>query len=85
MAHYQFSNLLGAPYRGGSLVMTGNRLLTPVGNRVTEVDLTMSSSKTLPFENLTQVRSLAVSPDGGTLISFDEDGRALLVNLRRVN
>lgn len=33
---YQFSNLLGAPYRGGTLLLQGNTLLSPVGNRVTQ-------------------------------------------------
>lgn len=35
--NYRFANLLGAPYRGGSLVLHGTQLLTPVGNRVAEV------------------------------------------------
>ncbi len=35
--NYKFSNLLGAPYRGGNLVLHGNELLTPVGNRVSQV------------------------------------------------
>ena len=84
MAHYRFNNLLGAPYRGGNLCMSGNHLLTSVGNRVMEVDLQMSSSQTLPCENLTEIRCIAVSPSGSHMISFDTDGRALLVNLRCV-
>jgi hypothetical protein len=82
MAHYAFSNLLGAPYRGGNLCMNGNRLLTSVGNRVTEVDLQLSSCTTLPSENLTEIACTAVSPSGAHMISFDTDGRAILVNLR---
>ena len=35
--NFKFSNLLGAPYRGGNLVVSGNDLLTPVGNRVGQV------------------------------------------------
>ena len=84
MAHYRFSNLLGAPYRGGNLCMNGNHLLTSVGNRVTEVDLQLSSSTTLPCENLTEIQCTAVSPSGLHMISFDTDGRAILVNLRCV-
>jgi len=34
---YQFSNLLGAPYRGGSLLLDGDCLICPAGNRVREV------------------------------------------------
>ena len=36
MTDFAFSNLLGAPYRGGSLVLHGSLLLSPVGNRVTQ-------------------------------------------------
>jgi hypothetical protein len=35
--NYRFSNLLGAPYRGGTLLIHDNELLTPVGNRVGQV------------------------------------------------
>jgi hypothetical protein len=35
--NYQFANLLGAPYRGGSLLLHNNELLSPVGNRVSQV------------------------------------------------
>lgn len=34
---YKFRNLLGAPYKGGSVAMTGDTLLSPVGNRVSQV------------------------------------------------
>ncbi|KAL4425513.1 hypothetical protein ABPG75_009529 [Micractinium tetrahymenae] len=81
--NYRFSNLLGAPYRGGNLLIHENELLTPVGNRVTQVNLTESTSSTLPFENGRQVRTIAVSPDGRILLSIDEEGRAIVVNRRR--
>lgn len=84
MAHYRFDNLLGAPYRGGNLCVRGTKLLTSIGNRVTEVDLTLSSCATLPPENLTEIQCVAVSPSGSHMISFDTDGRAILVNLRCV-
>ena len=48
-----------------------------------QVDLTQSSSSTLPFENGKQVRTIAVSPDGRLLLSIDGDGRALLINKKR--
>ena len=35
--NFRFHNLLAAPYRGGSLVMHGDTLLSPVGNRVAQV------------------------------------------------
>nr|ADF43197.1 UTP1m [Chlamydomonas reinhardtii] len=81
--NYVFSNLLGAPYRGGTLLIQNNELLTPVGNRVGQVNLTESTSKCLPFENLTQIRVLCASPDGTLLVSVDKDGRALLINRKR--
>ena len=33
---YRFDNLLGAPYRGGNLVILGHELLSCVGNRVSQ-------------------------------------------------
>lgn len=57
-------------------------MLTSVGNRVNEVDLQLSSSATLPCENLTEIQCTAVSPSGMHMLSFDTDGRAILVNLR---
>ncbi|KAL6776538.1 UTP1 [Auxenochlorella protothecoides x Auxenochlorella symbiontica] len=80
---YKFSNLLGAPYRGGTLLIHGSELLSPVGNRVSQIDLTQSTSSTLPFENGHQVRTLALSPDGRLLVSIDVEGRALVINRRR--
>ena len=35
--NFAFSNLLGAPYRGGNLVLDGRELLSAVGNRVSQV------------------------------------------------
>ena len=82
--NFSFSNLLGAPYRGGNLVITPqDELLTPVGNRVTEVNLVESASFTLPFENQKNVRVLAVSPDSRLLLSIDTDGKALVINRKR--
>ena len=36
--NFSFRNLLGAPYRGGTILLSkGDSLLAPVGNRVNEV------------------------------------------------
>ena len=43
---YKFQNLLGAPYKGGSVAMTGDTLLTPVGNRVSQVRMACNSPDT---------------------------------------
>ena len=34
---FKFANLLGAPYRGGNILLAGTELLSPVGNRVSQV------------------------------------------------
>ncbi|KAK3273321.1 U3 snoRNP protein [Cymbomonas tetramitiformis] len=80
---YKFSNLLGAPYRGGNVELSGTMLLSPVGNRVTEVNLTHATSTTLPSQNISTIRTIALSPNGAHLITFDVDGRALLINFHR--
>lgn len=43
--NYRFSNLLGAPYRGGNLLIHENELLTPVGNRVTQASSSRRQSR----------------------------------------
>ncbi len=37
--NYAFSNLLGAPYRGGTLLYHEDDLLSPLGNRVSVVSI----------------------------------------------
>lgn len=81
--NYKFSNLLGAPYRGGTLLFNDQELLTPVGNRVSQVDLVNSTSQTPPVQNLKQIQTLAVHPHGRLLLSVDIEGKALLINKRR--
>lgn len=34
--NFQFQNVMGAPYRGGSLIIHGSELLSPIGNRVSQ-------------------------------------------------
>lgn len=80
--NFKFSNLLGAPYRGGNVTFKGDALLlSPVGNRVSVTDLQKSESMTLRCENGKSVSRIEVSPDGTLLLSVDEDGRSILVNL----
>lgn len=54
--NYNFSNLLGASYRGGSVILRGNELVSPVGNRIQVLDLSESLTSTLRFESNEQVR-----------------------------
>eukprot|EP01018_Ginkgo_biloba_P039807 Gb_23048 [translate_table: standard] len=82
--NYRFKNLLGAPYRGGNAILSNNtHLLSPVGNRVSVIDLVKSETITLPCENTKNITRIAVSPDGILLLSVDEDGKCLLINLHR--
>ena len=82
---FKFSNLCGTVYADGNLAFTpdGGSLLSPVGNRVTVFDLENSKSVTLPSENRKNISTLALSPDGSTLITVDEEGHALLISFRR--
>lgn len=81
--NFRFQNLLGAPYRGGNVVVSDDSLLSPVGNRVSVTDLVKSHSLTLPFEATSNISRIAVSPDGNFLLAVDDSSRALYVNLRR--
>ncbi|KAL7748419.1 U3 snoRNP protein [Sorochytrium milnesiophthora] len=82
---FRFSNLCGTVYRQGNVVFTpdGNCVLSPVGNRVTCFDLVNNKSFTFPFENRKNIARIALSPNGALLLSIDEDGHALLVNVPR--
>ncbi|KAG0576923.1 hypothetical protein M758_5G111300 [Ceratodon purpureus] len=80
--NFKFSNLLGAPYRGGNITFKKDTiLLSAVGNRVSVTDLQKSEATTLRCENGKSVSRIEVSPDGALLLSVDEDGRSILVNL----
>ncbi|CAA7402795.1 unnamed protein product [Spirodela intermedia] len=81
--NFRFQNLLGAPYRGGNVVISENSLLSPVGNRVSATDLLKSETLTFPFESSSNIARIAVSPDGNFLLTIDDASRALFVNLRR--
>ncbi|KAI6652717.1 hypothetical protein LOD99_4103 [Oopsacas minuta] len=83
--NYVFSNLCGCMYKQGNIIFTpdGNSVLSPVGNRVTQFDLKNNKSTTFPFQNRKNISRIALSPDGDLLLSVDDDGRLILVNLYR--
>ncbi|KAI9081565.1 hypothetical protein K1719_036451 [Acacia pycnantha] len=82
--NFRFHNLLGAPYRGGNTVIANNTLLiSPVGNRVSVIDLVKSETKTLPTQSSSNISRIAVSPDGTFLLTVDEKSRCHFINLRR--
>ncbi len=82
--HYAFTNLCGTVYRQGPILFEPNThaLLAAVGNRVSTYNLKTNATTTLPVEARTNVVSLAIAPDGASLITVDADGRLLFINLR---
>ncbi|KAG9449168.1 hypothetical protein H6P81_009133 [Aristolochia fimbriata] len=82
--NYRFQNLLGAPYRGGNVVILENTfLISPVGNRISVTDLIKSQTYTLPCEASSNISRIAVSPDGNFVFAVDENARSVFINLRR--
>ncbi|RZC66734.1 hypothetical protein C5167_010421 [Papaver somniferum] len=81
---FRFQNLLGAPYRGGNVIISGNsQLISPVGNRISVTDLIKSETSTLPCQTSSNISKIAVSPDGKFLLCVDENNRCLFINLSR--
>ncbi|XP_074285604.1 periodic tryptophan protein 2 [Silene latifolia] len=82
--NYRFQNLLGAPYRGGNVVVSqNNRLISPVGNRISVTDLVKSETLTLPCQSSANIARIAVSPDGNFILAVDDNSRAQFINLNR--
>ncbi|CAO2839236.1 unnamed protein product [Amaranthus hypochondriacus] len=82
--NYRFQNLLGAPYRGGNAIITGNtRLISSVGNRISITNLVKSETITLPCQFSSNISRIAVSPDGNFILAVDENNRSQFINLHR--
>ncbi|KAK9141647.1 hypothetical protein Syun_011047 [Stephania yunnanensis] len=82
--NFRFQNLLGAPYRGGNAIISGDSLLiSPIGNRVSITDLTKSQTQTLPCQTSSNIARIAASPDARFLVAVDDNSRLLFINLRR--
>ncbi|ORY71589.1 WD40-repeat-containing domain protein [Pseudomassariella vexata] len=82
---FKFSNLLGTVYCQGNLLFSpeGDKLFSPVGNRVTVFNLVDNKSHTLPFAHRKNISRIGLTPRGNLLLSVDEDGHAILTNVPR--
>jgi periodic tryptophan protein 2 len=82
---YRLTKVCGNIYENGNLlfISDGNILLSPIGNRITMIDLIQHQTSILPFENKKNIRQIIVSHSGRFLISVDVDGHALFINLPR--
>ena len=80
---FKFQNLCGTVYKCGNILFTsdGNRLLSPVGNRVTCFDLVNHASVTFAFESRKNVARMALSPDDKLLLIVDVEGRAIVASM----
>jgi len=80
---FQFSNLYGTVYRNGNVAFTpdGNTVISPVGNKISLFHLKNHKSETLPIESRFSYTSLALSPNGVTLVAVGEDGEVHLISL----
>ncbi|KAJ3394220.1 hypothetical protein HDU92_007077 [Lobulomyces angularis] len=74
---------MGSVYTGGNIIFDENKLISPVGNRVSVFDLVNNKSHTLACENRCDIMTIALSPNGNLLITIDEEGRGLLINFKR--
>lgn len=95
---FNFANLCGAPYSGGSVVFSsdGHSLYTPVSNRVMVTDLSSSRTFSARPEMRSTTSLLVPMPDdsklgGKIVLSIDFDGYGMLfeslsgVVLNRIN
>ncbi|CAM9955380.1 unnamed protein product [Heterosigma akashiwo] len=91
---YKLNRLMGSVYGHGlsteescapNVVFTpdGNSILSPIGNRINVVDLVNTSVRTLTPQSRKNIRLLALSHSGKLLLSIDEDGRGLFINMTK--
>lgn len=59
---------------------SGTTLLSPTYNRIQTINLLTHSTRTLPFEARSSIKTMALSPDNLLLIVVDDKNHALLVN-----
>ena len=59
---FKFANLMGAPYRGGNIVLAGTELLSPVGNRVSQVQRDTAPCLSAAYERHKQIYEIQGCP-----------------------
>lgn len=76
---FKLSAVCGCSYKSGNIIFlnTKNHLISPVGNRVTMIDLDANVTSTLNFETRSDIAILRASADDSLLIAVDNDGFAL--------
>lgn len=77
------TRVCGNVFENGNLSFTadGNCVISPVGNRVTVMDLVNHTSAVLPFETPKNIKRVAMSHSGRFLLSVDVDGSAIFFNI----
>eukprot|EP00792_Barthelona_sp_PAP020_P007239 TRINITY_DN3129_c0_g1_i1.p1 TRINITY_DN3129_c0_g1~~TRINITY_DN3129_c0_g1_i1.p1 ORF type:complete len:872 (+),score=199.74 TRINITY_DN3129_c0_g1_i1:35-2617(+) len=73
---YKFSNLCGPVYTQGNIIFSkdGNKLFSPIGNRISSVDLIEHASITFPYELRSDITRLDIHPNDQMILAIDEDG-----------
>ncbi|GMT18851.1 hypothetical protein PFISCL1PPCAC_10148, partial [Pristionchus fissidentatus] len=80
---FKFSNLFGSVYKNGNILFSsdGNCVISPVGNKITIIDLKNNVSRTLNIEALYNITTMAINRSGSHLLVANEKGEILYVNM----
>lgn len=80
---YKFGNILGSVYSSGTLqfLPDGNRLVSPVGNKLLIYDLKNSKSQALDVQVEHNVSHMSVSPNGSLLLLATQNTQIYLISL----
>ncbi|GMR41676.1 hypothetical protein PMAYCL1PPCAC_11871 [Pristionchus mayeri] len=81
--NFRFSNLFGSVYKNGNVLFShdGNSVISPVGNKITVIDLKNNVSRTLNIEALYNITTMAINNSGSHLLVANEKGEILYVNM----
>lgn len=82
---FRLANIFGTVYSQGNILFTpdGNSVISPVGNRLSVFELVKNQSYTLAYEHRKNISRIAINSRATLVLSVDDDGRAILVNLPR--